>query len=42
MRVAALGRATLEGLAQGGVVGIVKHMPGMVAPWSIAIWNCRW
>ena len=28
MRVAALGRATLEGLAQGGVVGIVKHMPG--------------
>ncbi len=28
MRVAALGRATLEGLAAGGVVGIVKHMPG--------------
>jgi beta-N-acetylhexosaminidase len=28
MRVAALGRATLEGLRQGGVVGIVKHMPG--------------
>ncbi len=28
MRVAALGRATLEGLAKGGVVGIVKHMPG--------------
>lgn len=28
MRVAALGRAVLEGLAQGGVVGIVKHMPG--------------
>ena len=28
MRVAALGRATLEGLADGGVVGIVKHMPG--------------
>ncbi len=28
MRVAALGRATLEGLALGGVVGIVKHMPG--------------
>lgn len=28
MRVAALGRATLEGLAEGGVVGIVKHMPG--------------
>jgi beta-N-acetylhexosaminidase len=28
MRVAALGRATLEGLAEGGVVGIVKHIPG--------------
>ncbi len=28
MRVAAMGRATLEGLAAGGVVGIVKHMPG--------------
>lgn len=28
MRVAALGRATLDGLADGGVVGIVKHMPG--------------
>jgi len=28
MRVAALGRATLEGLRSGGVVGIVKHMPG--------------
>jgi beta-N-acetylhexosaminidase len=28
MRVAALGRAMLEGLAEGGVVGIAKHMPG--------------
>lgn len=28
MRVAALGRAVLDGLARGGVVGIVKHMPG--------------
>ena len=28
MRVAALGRATLEGLSDAGVVGIVKHMPG--------------
>ncbi len=28
MRVAALGRAVLEGLGEGGVVGIVKHMPG--------------
>lgn len=28
MRVAALGRALLDGLARGGVVGIVKHMPG--------------
>lgn len=28
MRVAALGRATIEGLRAGGVVGIVKHMPG--------------
>lgn len=28
MRVAALGRATLEGLAAGGVIGVVKHMPG--------------
>jgi beta-N-acetylhexosaminidase len=28
MRVAAMGRATLEGLAAGGVVGIIKHMPG--------------
>ena len=28
MRVAALGRATLDGLAAGGCVGVVKHMPG--------------
>ena len=28
MQVAALGRAVLDGLALGGVVGIVKHMPG--------------
>jgi beta-N-acetylhexosaminidase len=28
MQVAALGRAVLDGLADGGVVGIVKHMPG--------------
>lgn len=28
MRVAALGKAVIEGLRRGGVVGIVKHMPG--------------
>jgi beta-N-acetylhexosaminidase len=28
MRVAAMGRAILEGLRTGGVVGVVKHMPG--------------
>ncbi len=28
LRVAALGRAALQGLASGGVVGVVKHMPG--------------
>jgi len=28
MRVAALGDATLKGLREGGVVGIVKHIPG--------------
>ncbi|MCD2315599.1 beta-hexosaminidase [Sphingomonas sp. IC-11] len=28
MRVGAMGRATLEGLAAGGVVGVIKHMPG--------------
>lgn len=28
MRVAALGRATIEGLRDGGVVGVVKHIPG--------------
>lgn len=28
MQVAALGRATIEGLRAGGVVGVVKHMPG--------------
>jgi beta-N-acetylhexosaminidase len=28
MRVAALGRAVLAGLARGGVVGTIKHMPG--------------
>lgn len=28
MRVAAMGRAILDGLRAGGVVGIVKHMPG--------------
>ena len=28
MQVAALGRAVLDGLRSGGVVGIVKHMPG--------------
>ncbi|MES2338105.1 MAG: glycoside hydrolase family 3 N-terminal domain-containing protein [Pseudomonadota bacterium] len=28
MQVAALGRATLDGLAAAGVVGVVKHVPG--------------
>jgi beta-N-acetylhexosaminidase len=28
MRVAALGRGVLDGLKRGGVVGVVKHMPG--------------
>ncbi|MBB5686064.1 beta-N-acetylhexosaminidase [Sphingobium boeckii] len=28
MRVAALGRAVLDGLKRGGCVGVVKHMPG--------------
>lgn len=28
IQIAALGRATLEGLAKGGVAGCVKHMPG--------------
>ncbi|WP_267386094.1 glycoside hydrolase family 3 N-terminal domain-containing protein [Sphingomonas sp. GC_Shp_3] len=28
MRVAAMGRAILDGLARAGVVGVVKHMPG--------------
>ncbi|MBA4353811.1 MAG: beta-N-acetylhexosaminidase [Novosphingobium sp.] len=28
MRVAALGRATLDGLARAGVMGVIKHMPG--------------
>jgi len=28
MRVAALGRAVLDGLARGGVLGTIKHMPG--------------
>ncbi len=28
LRVAALGRAILDGLQKGGVVGVVKHMPG--------------
>ncbi|WP_066555744.1 beta-N-acetylhexosaminidase [Croceicoccus bisphenolivorans] len=28
MRVAALGRAVLDGMAQAGVAGIVKHIPG--------------
>ncbi len=27
-RVAALGRASLDGLARGGVAGIIKHLPG--------------
>jgi beta-N-acetylhexosaminidase len=28
MRVAAMGKAIMDGLRKGGVVGIVKHMPG--------------
>ena len=28
MRVAALGKATIEGLRAGGVVGVIKHVPG--------------
>src|SRR5690606_8766605 len=28
MRVAALGRAVLDGLRAGGAVGVIKHMPG--------------
>ncbi|TPG22498.1 glycoside hydrolase family 3 protein [Sphingomonas koreensis] len=27
-RVAAMGRAILDGLARGGVIGVIKHMPG--------------
>lgn len=33
MQVAALGRAMLDGLAAGGVVGVVKHMPGHGRAW---------
>jgi beta-N-acetylhexosaminidase len=29
LRVAALGRAILSGLNDGGVVGVIKHMPGL-------------
>lgn len=29
MRVAALGRAVLSGLRDGGVAGVIKHMPGL-------------
>jgi beta-N-acetylhexosaminidase len=29
MKVAALGRAMLDGLEAGGVIGVVKHMPGL-------------
>jgi beta-N-acetylhexosaminidase len=32
MQVAALGRAVIDGLRQGGVVGVVKHMPGHGRP----------
>ena len=28
LRVAALGRAALEGLAEGGIIGVIKHLPG--------------
>lgn len=28
MQVAALGRASLDGLASAGIVGVIKHMPG--------------
>jgi beta-N-acetylhexosaminidase len=28
MQVAALGRSVLDGMRQGGVVGVIKHMPG--------------
>ena len=28
MQVAALGRAVIEGLREGGVVGVIKHIPG--------------
>lgn len=28
MRVAAMGRAIMDGLRRGGVVGVIKHMPG--------------
>jgi beta-N-acetylhexosaminidase len=33
MQVAALGRAMLDGLAAGGAVGVVKHMPGHGRAW---------
>jgi beta-N-acetylhexosaminidase len=32
MQVAALGRAVIEGLHEGGVVGVIKHMPGHGRP----------
>jgi beta-N-acetylhexosaminidase len=28
MRVAALGRAALDGLVAGGIIGVIKHLPG--------------
>ena len=41
MRVAALGRAVLDGLARGGVVGTIKHMPGHGRATATATRNCR-
>ena len=48
LAVAALGRAVLDGLAEAGVVGVVKHMPGQgraavdshhdACPWSTRLW----
>jgi beta-glucosidase-like glycosyl hydrolase len=41
MRVAALGQAMLDGLRRGGVVGVVKHMPGHGRALVDSHWNCR-
>ena len=39
--IIALGKAQIEGLMDGGVLPVMKHIPAMAGQGRTAIWRCR-